>query len=123
VDVCLSFSGSFLGINVDTVGDLNFLLKAVSYRERVLQRSLTTRLYNKVEKKREEFFDAWNSCLHHVTGLAIAHIHRVTLEQFALAVQECPVEEDHTLLTKVCVKPVFHSCVSHHSIGNHKLCF
>ena len=47
----------------------------------------------------------------------------VTLEQFALAVQECPVEEDHTLLTKVCVKPVFHSSVSHRSIGNQKLCF
>uniref|UniRef100_A0A4W5NM58 Acyl-coenzyme A oxidase n=1 Tax=Hucho hucho TaxID=62062 RepID=A0A4W5NM58_9TELE len=94
---------SFLGFNVDTVGDLSFLLKAVSYRERVLQRSLATRLYNKVEKKREEFFDAWNSCLHHVTGLALAHIHRVTLEQFALAVQECPVEEDHTLLTKFCL--------------------
>ncbi|CDQ65885.1 unnamed protein product [Oncorhynchus mykiss] len=119
----MSIFGSFLGFNVDTVGDLSFLLKAVSYRERVLQRSLATRLYNKVEKKREEFFYAWNSCLHHVTSLALAHIHRVTLEQFALAVQECPVEEDHTLLTKVCVKPVFHSSVSHRSIGNQKLCF
>uniref|UniRef100_A0A8C8F3L6 Acyl-coenzyme A oxidase n=1 Tax=Oncorhynchus tshawytscha TaxID=74940 RepID=A0A8C8F3L6_ONCTS len=94
---------SFLGFNVDTVGDMSFLLKAVSYRERVLQRSLATRLYNKVKKKSEEFFDAWNSCLHHVTCLALAHIHRVTLEQFALAVQECPVEEDHTLLTKFCL--------------------
>lgn len=44
----MSVFGSFLGFNVDTVGDLSFLLKAVSYRERVLQRSLATRLYNKV---------------------------------------------------------------------------
>ncbi|KAJ8013869.1 hypothetical protein DPEC_G00034280 [Dallia pectoralis] len=98
-----SFRTSFLGFNVDTVGDLGFLLKALSYRERVLQRSLAARLYAKVEKNKEEFFHAWNSCLHHVTGLALAHIHRVTLEQFALAVQKCPVEEDHTLLTKFCL--------------------
>ncbi|XP_063048182.1 acyl-coenzyme A oxidase-like protein [Engraulis encrasicolus] len=94
---------SFLGFNVDKVGDLSFLLKAVSYRERVLQRSLAARLYNKVEKNKDEFFAAWNSCLHHVTGLALAHIHRVTLEQFALAIQECQVAEDHTLLTKFCL--------------------
>lgn len=29
-----------------------------------------------VDKNKEEFFSAWNSCLHHVTGLALAHIHR-----------------------------------------------
>ncbi|KAL2083269.1 hypothetical protein ACEWY4_021042 [Coilia grayii] len=98
-----SLRTSFLGFNVDKVGDLSFLLKAVSYRERVLQRSLAARLYNKVEKNKDEFFGAWNSCLHHVTGLALAHIHRVTLEQFALAIQECQVAEDHTLLTKFCL--------------------
>ncbi|KAL0964537.1 hypothetical protein UPYG_G00325300 [Umbra pygmaea] len=97
-----SFRTSFLGLNVDTVGDLRFLLKALSYRERVLLRSLAARLYAKVEKNKQEFFDAWNCCLHHVTCLALAHIHRVTLEQFALAIQECPVE-DHTLLSKFCL--------------------
>ncbi|KAI4871488.1 hypothetical protein NFI96_003381 [Prochilodus magdalenae] len=69
---------SFLGFSVDKVGDLSFLLKALSYRERVLQRSLAARLYAKVDKNKEEFFSAWNSCLHHVTSLALAHIHRVT---------------------------------------------
>ncbi|XP_056147796.1 acyl-coenzyme A oxidase-like protein isoform X3 [Lampris incognitus] len=56
-----------------------------------------------VKKNNCLFFDAWNSCLHHITSLALAHIHRVTLEQFALAVEQCPVEEDRTLLTKFCL--------------------
>ncbi|XP_072533602.1 acyl-coenzyme A oxidase-like protein [Salminus brasiliensis] len=94
---------SFLGFSVDKVGDLSFLLKALSYRERVLQRSLAARLYTKVDKNKEESFSAWNSCLHHVTSLALAHIHKVTLEQFALAVQECQVKDDHDLLTKFCL--------------------
>uniref|UniRef100_A0A9J7Z4V3 Acyl-coenzyme A oxidase n=1 Tax=Cyprinus carpio carpio TaxID=630221 RepID=A0A9J7Z4V3_CYPCA len=71
-----SLRTSFLGFNVDKVGDLMFLLKAVSYRERVLQRSLASRLYTKVKKNKDEFFMAWNACLHHVTTLAMAHIHR-----------------------------------------------
>ncbi|KAI1896967.1 hypothetical protein AGOR_G00100360 [Albula goreensis] len=98
-----SLRTSFLGFSTDKVGNLAFLLKAVSYRERVLQRSLAARLYTKVEKNKNEFFGAWNSCLHHVTSLALAHIHRVTLEQFALAVQACQVSADQTLLTKFCL--------------------
>ncbi|XP_028844535.1 acyl-coenzyme A oxidase-like protein isoform X2 [Denticeps clupeoides] len=98
-----SLRTSFLGITVDKVGDLRFLLKALSYRERVLQRSLVARLHSKVEKNKDEFFGAWNSCLHHVTGLALAHIHRVTLEQFALAIEECQVKDDHALLSKFCL--------------------
>ncbi|KAK1791381.1 hypothetical protein P4O66_013397, partial [Electrophorus voltai] len=38
---------SVFSFSVDKVGDLNFLLKALSYRERVLQRSLASRLYTK----------------------------------------------------------------------------
>ncbi|XP_027021568.1 acyl-coenzyme A oxidase-like protein isoform X3 [Tachysurus fulvidraco] len=72
-----SLRTSFPSLFLDNVEDLSFLLKALSYRERVLQRSLATRLYTKVTKNKEEFFSAWNSCLHHVTGLALAHIHRV----------------------------------------------
>ncbi|XP_067241694.1 acyl-coenzyme A oxidase-like protein isoform X1 [Chanodichthys erythropterus] len=98
-----SLRTSVLGFGMDKVGDLMFLLKAVSYRERVLQRSLASRLYTKVEKNKDEFFMAWNSCLHHVTTLAMAHIHKVTLEQFALAIQECHIKEDHALLTKFCL--------------------
>ncbi|KAM3862836.1 acyl-coenzyme A oxidase-like protein [Diretmus argenteus] len=94
---------SVLGFSPDKVGDLRFLLKALNYRERTLQRSLAARLYAKVQKNKDPFFDAWNSCLHHITSLALAHIHRVTLEQFALAVQRCPVQEDRTLLTKFCL--------------------
>ncbi|XP_051506706.1 acyl-coenzyme A oxidase-like protein isoform X2 [Myxocyprinus asiaticus] len=98
-----SLRTSFLGFSVDKVGDMSFLLKAVSYRERVLQRSLASRLYTKVEKNKEEFFKAWNSCLHHVTTLAMAHIHRVTLEQFSRAIQECQVKGDRALLAKFCL--------------------
>ncbi|KAG5855753.1 acyl-coenzyme A oxidase-like protein [Anguilla anguilla] len=98
-----SLRTSFLGFSADKVGDLAFLLKAVSYRERVLQRSLAARLYCKVQKNKVEFFWAWNSCLHHVTSLALAHIHRVTLEQFASAVQACKVKADQALLTKFCL--------------------
>lgn len=39
---------SFPSLFVDKVGDLSFLLKALSYRERVLQRSLAARLHTKV---------------------------------------------------------------------------
>ncbi|XP_075418784.1 acyl-coenzyme A oxidase-like protein [Tenrec ecaudatus] len=94
---------SFLAVNVDTVGQLAFLLKAVNFRERVLQRSLVARIYNKVVTKKEDFFSAWNSCLHHVASLSLAHIHKVTLEQFSLAVKSCPDREDQALLMKFCV--------------------
>ncbi|TRY97605.1 hypothetical protein DNTS_004741, partial [Danionella cerebrum] len=97
---CLS---SFLGFGMEKAGELMFLLKALRFRERVLQRSLANRLYNKVEKNKEESFTAWNSCLHHVTTLALAHIQRVTLEQFALAVEGCHVKEDRALLTAFCL--------------------
>ncbi|GCC32349.1 hypothetical protein chiPu_0010810 [Chiloscyllium punctatum] len=72
-----SFRTSILAFNTETVGSLSFLLKALNYRERILQRSLAARLYSKVTKRKEEPFTAWNSCLHHVTYLALAHIHRV----------------------------------------------
>ncbi|XP_053444682.1 acyl-coenzyme A oxidase-like protein [Nycticebus coucang] len=94
---------SFLAFNVDTVGNLAFLLKAVNFRERVLQRGLVARIYYKVMTKKEDFFDAWNSCLHHVASLSLAHTHRVTLEQFSLAVKRCPDQEDRALLMKFCL--------------------
>nr|XP_020764533.1 acyl-coenzyme A oxidase-like protein [Odocoileus virginianus texanus] len=53
--------------------------------------------------KKEDFFRAWNSCLHHITCLSLAHIHRVTLEQFCLAVRNCPDREDQALLKKFCL--------------------
>ncbi|XP_059798297.1 acyl-coenzyme A oxidase-like protein isoform X2 [Balaenoptera ricei] len=81
---------SFLAFNMDTVGNLAFLLKAVNFRERVLQRGLVARIYYKVTTEKEDFFSAWSSCLHHVTCLSLAHIHRVTLERFSLAVRRCP---------------------------------
>ncbi|KAF0876556.1 acyl-coenzyme A oxidase-like protein isoform X1 [Crocuta crocuta] len=94
---------SFLAFDVDTVGNLAFLLKAVNFRERVLQRSLVARIHYKVTTKKEDFFSAWNSCLHHVASLSLAHIHRVTLEQFWLAVRSCPDQEDQALLMKFCL--------------------
>ncbi|XP_072492378.1 acyl-coenzyme A oxidase-like protein isoform X2 [Notamacropus eugenii] len=94
---------SFLAFNMDAIGNLTFLLKAVNFRERVLQRGLAARIYYKVMTKKEDIFSAWNSCLHHVTSLSLAHIHRVTLEQFSLAVGSCPVREDQTLLMKFCL--------------------
>ncbi|XP_072102993.1 acyl-coenzyme A oxidase-like protein isoform X1 [Mobula birostris] len=98
-----SLRTSVFAFNTDTVGSLSFLLKALNYRERVLQRSLAARLYSKVVKNKEESFSAWNSCLHHVTCLALAHIHRVTLDQFWKAVEECPDPEDQALLKKFCL--------------------
>ncbi|XP_060044417.1 acyl-coenzyme A oxidase-like protein [Erinaceus europaeus] len=94
---------SFLAFNMDTSGNLAFLLKAVNFRERILQRGLVTRIYYKVVTKKEDFFNAWNSCLHHITTLSLAHIHRVTLEQFSLAVRSCPDQEDQALLMKFCL--------------------
>uniref|UniRef100_A0A8D2E571 Acyl-CoA oxidase like n=1 Tax=Theropithecus gelada TaxID=9565 RepID=A0A8D2E571_THEGE len=94
---------SFLAFNMDTVDDLAFLLKAVKIRERVLQWGLVTRIYYKVKTKKEDFFHAWNSCLHHVAFLSLAHTHRVTLEQFSLAVKSCPEQDDQTLLMKCCL--------------------
>nr|XP_048315647.1 acyl-coenzyme A oxidase-like protein [Myodes glareolus] len=94
---------SFLAFNTDTVGHLTFLLKAVDFRERVLQRSLVSRIYYKVVTKKGDFFSAWNSCMHHITLLSLAHIHRVALEQFTLAVRHCPDREDQALLMKFCL--------------------
>ncbi|XP_016071694.1 PREDICTED: acyl-coenzyme A oxidase-like protein [Miniopterus natalensis] len=94
---------SFLALNLDTVGSLIFLLKAVNFRERVLQRGLVARIYYKVVTRKEGFFSAWNSCLHHVSSLSLAHIHRVTLEQFSLAVGRCPDQEARALLMKFCL--------------------
>ncbi|KAI4546764.1 hypothetical protein MG293_003319 [Ovis ammon polii] len=91
---------SFLAFNMDTVGNLTFLLKAVHFRERTLQRGLVARIYYKVMTEKEDFFSAWNSCLHHITCLSLAHIHRVSLEQFCLAVRNCPDQEDQALLKK-----------------------
>ncbi|XP_011376181.1 acyl-coenzyme A oxidase-like protein [Pteropus vampyrus] len=94
---------SFLAFTTNTVGALTFLLKAVNFRERVLQRGLVARIYYKVVTKKENFFGAWNSCLHHVASLSLAHVHRVTLEQFYLAVRHCPEPEHRALLMKFCL--------------------
>lgn len=58
---------------VDKVGDLSFLLKALSYRERVLQRSLAARLYTKVsvtgalsERKKEHFLYMFSAVIYFV---------------------------------------------------------
>nr|DBA26995.1 TPA: hypothetical protein GDO54_011179 [Pyxicephalus adspersus] len=96
-----SLRTSFLAFSSDKISSLVFFLKAVHFRERVLQRGLAARLYHKVMKQKEDFFYAWNSCLHHVVTLALAHIHRVTLEQFALAVESCPVPADQSLLMEL----------------------
>uniref|UniRef100_A0A672KZ89 Acyl-CoA oxidase like n=1 Tax=Sinocyclocheilus grahami TaxID=75366 RepID=A0A672KZ89_SINGR len=45
-----------------------------------------------IKKNKDEFFMAWNACLHHVNTLAMAHRHRVTLEQFALALRQCNIK-------------------------------
>ncbi|KAM7079175.1 LOW QUALITY PROTEIN: acyl-coenzyme A oxidase-like protein [Molossus nigricans] len=95
-----SLRTSFLASYMDTVGDLVFLLKAETLR-RVLQRSLVARMYYKVVTKRAAFFGAWNSRLHHVASLPLAH-HRVTLEQFSLR-RRCPDGADQALLMKFCL--------------------
>ncbi|XP_025782995.1 LOW QUALITY PROTEIN: acyl-coenzyme A oxidase-like protein [Puma concolor] len=94
---------SFLAFDVDTVGNLAFLLKAVNFRERALRRSLVARIHYKVTSMKEDLFSAWNSCLRHVASLSLARIQRVTLEQFWLAVRSCPEQEDQALLMKFCL--------------------
>uniref|UniRef100_A0A2K5CXE8 Uncharacterized protein n=1 Tax=Aotus nancymaae TaxID=37293 RepID=A0A2K5CXE8_AOTNA len=93
---------SFLAFNTDTVYNLAFLLKAVKFHEQFLW-SLVARIYYKVMTKKEDFFHAWNSCLYHLASLSLAHTHRVTLEQFSLAVKSCPDQDDQTLLMKFCL--------------------
>uniref|UniRef100_A0A8B9HDU2 Acyl-CoA oxidase-like n=1 Tax=Astyanax mexicanus TaxID=7994 RepID=A0A8B9HDU2_ASTMX len=90
---------SFLGFSVDKVGDLSFLLKALSYRERVLQRSLAARLYAKVMNITLSLSTSFDC----PSFLNIAKSLLVTLEQFALAVQECQVKDDQDLLSKFCL--------------------
>uniref|UniRef100_A0A8D2B5C3 Acyl-coenzyme A oxidase n=1 Tax=Sciurus vulgaris TaxID=55149 RepID=A0A8D2B5C3_SCIVU len=46
---------SFLAFNTDAIGNLAFLLKAVNFRERVLQRGLVARIYDKAEISRVAF--------------------------------------------------------------------
>ncbi|XP_045302871.1 acyl-coenzyme A oxidase-like protein [Leopardus geoffroyi] len=94
---------SFLAFDVDTVGNLAFLLKAVNFRARALRRSLVARIHYKVTSKKEDLFSAWNLCLRHVASLSLACIHRVTLEHFCLAVRSCPEQEDQALLMKFCL--------------------
>lgn len=48
---------------MDTVGSLAFLLKAVNFRERVLQRGLVARIYYKVKKRGVIFFLLAYSCI------------------------------------------------------------
>ncbi|KAM9212094.1 LOW QUALITY PROTEIN: acyl-coenzyme A oxidase-like protein [Dugong dugon] len=94
---------SFLASDVDSVGKLAFLLKAVNFRERVLQRGLVARIYYKVVSKKEESFSAWNACLHHAASLSLAHIHRGQLAPLSLAVKNCSDQEDQALLMKFCL--------------------
>lgn len=56
-----------------------------------------------VVTEKGDFFRAWNSCMHHVVSLSLAHVHRVALEQFTLAVRQCPNREDQALLMKFCL--------------------
>ncbi|KAM6178286.1 LOW QUALITY PROTEIN: acyl-coenzyme A oxidase-like protein [Rhynchocyon petersi] len=65
--------------------------------------SFRTRLSVCVMTKKEDFFSAGNSCLHHRASMSLAHVHRVTLEQFSLAVKSCPDQEDQALLMKLCL--------------------
>uniref|UniRef100_U3KML7 Acyl-CoA oxidase like n=1 Tax=Oryctolagus cuniculus TaxID=9986 RepID=U3KML7_RABIT len=69
----------------------------------VLLKNLDRQQLTFVMTRKEDFFNTWNSCLHHVAALSLAHIHRVTLEQFSLAVTRCPDAEDRAVLTKFCL--------------------
>ncbi|XP_077891833.1 acyl-coenzyme A oxidase-like protein [Ictidomys tridecemlineatus] len=53
---------SFLAFNTDAIGNLAFLLKAVNFRERVLQRCLVARIYYKVKISHVVFLP-FDSCL------------------------------------------------------------
>uniref|UniRef100_A0A8C5KWH9 Uncharacterized protein n=1 Tax=Jaculus jaculus TaxID=51337 RepID=A0A8C5KWH9_JACJA len=99
---------SFLAFNMDMISNLTFQLRAVHFLY-VSDEMLLSRIYeklfqcNNVVTKKEELLSAWNSCLYHIVSLSLAHIQRVTFEQFSLAVRHCPDPQAQALLMKFCL--------------------
>lgn len=82
--------------------DPEFHLSAFRFRERDILTSAAKRLKRHLDSGMDSF-DAFNICQHHLVEVAFAHVERVILEQFQLAVQQTSDEGCKKVLHKLCV--------------------
>lgn len=82
--------------------DPEFHLSAFRFRERDILTSAAKRLKRHLDSGMDSF-DAFNICQHHLVEVAFAHVERVILEQFQLAVQRTSDEGCKKVLNKLCV--------------------
>lgn len=82
--------------------DPEFHLSAFRFRERDILTSAAKRLKRHLDSGMDSF-DAFNICQHHLVEVAFAHVERVILEQFQLAVQRTTDEGCKKALNKLCV--------------------
>ena len=82
--------------------DPEFHLSAFRFRERDILTSAAKRLKRHLDSGMDSF-DAFNVCQHHLVEVGFAHVERVILEQFQLAVARTTDEGCKTALNKLCV--------------------
>lgn len=82
--------------------DPEFHLSAFRFRERDILTSAAKRLKRHLDSGMDSF-DAFNICQHHLVEVAFAHVERVILEQFQLAVQQTKDDGCKKVLNKLCV--------------------
>ncbi|XP_070578544.1 acyl-coenzyme A oxidase-like protein [Ptychodera flava] len=97
-----SVQTSMFAVNIHPITDVQFILKALMFREGKQLRTLAARLLNKVSTKKEEPFSAWNSCQQHAVTMAMSFVQRVVLQQFMAAVEKCQYRGDREVLQKFC---------------------
>ena len=78
-----------------------FHLSAFKFRERDILTSAAKRLKRHLDSGMDSF-DAFNVCQHHLVEVGIAHVERIILEQFQLAVQNVKDENCKQVLNKLC---------------------
>ncbi len=81
--------------------DPAFHLSAFKFRERDILTSAAKRLKRHLDSGMDSF-DAFNVCQHHLVEVGFAHVERVILEQFQLAVQNVKDENCQQVLNKLC---------------------
>jgi acyl-CoA oxidase len=82
--------------------DPEFHLSAFRFRERDILTSAAKRLKRHLDSGMDSF-DAFNVCQHHLVEVGFAHVERVILEQFQLAVKSTKDEGCKKALNKLCV--------------------
>ena len=81
--------------------DLDFHLAAFRYREQSLLRSVAARLRHRIQGGQDSYH-AFNDCQDHLLSTARAHVERVVLEQFIIAVEACEPESWRDPLQSLC---------------------